>query len=68
MKKKIYSSKEKKAYYTGYGVGLTGTGSTTDGLTRKAYMMMSDKEKSSYIAGYQKGLDNPDILAGIKRK
>ena len=65
-KKKIYSNLEKSAFYTGFGVGLTGAGSTTSGLTRNAFNMMSDKEKQSYINGYSKGLDNVSIKTGMR--
>lgn len=65
-RKRKYSALERKAYYTGLGVGLTRNGPSNTGLTRKAFEMMSDKEKSSYLKGYEKGLDNPSILAGIR--
>ena len=67
-RKKKYSSMEKKAYYTGFGVGLTGAGTTTHGITRKAFVLMSEKEQTSYINGYEKGLDNGSIHAGIRNK
>ena len=67
-KRKKYSHLEKKAYYTGLGVGLTGCGSSSDGLTRKAFNMMTNKEKESYIKGYQKGLDNPSVHSGYRNK
>lgn len=59
---------QKKAYYTGFGVGLTGSGSTSNGLTKRAFRMMSDKEQDSYICGYEKGLDNASIIAGTRNK
>lgn len=65
-KNKKYSTMEKKAYYTGFGVGLTGAGTTTHGLTRRAFSMMTEKEKESYINGYEKGLDNASINVGIR--
>lgn len=69
MKKKLkYSAIEKKAYYTGLGVGLTGNGPSSNLLTRKAVDLMTDKEFNSYLAGYEKGLDNSSIRAGIRKK
>ena len=67
-KRKKYSNLEKKAYYTGMGVGLTGCGSSTDGLTRKAMSMMTDKEKKSYMNGYEKGLGNSCVQSGFRNK
>ena len=66
MAYKKYSSMEKKAYYTGFGVGLTGCGTSSQGLTRRAYEMMTDKEQASYIKGYERGIDNSNIIAGIR--
>ena len=67
-RRKSFSKLEKAAFYTGFGVGLTGEGSTNSGLTSKAYGMMSDKEKRSYINGYAKGIGNSSISSGFRFK
>ena len=61
-----YSAMEKKAYYTGLGVGLTGQGPSSSELTRRAVDMMNKKEQASYIAGFERGQDNASILTGIR--
>lgn len=65
-KKQKYSSLEKKAYYTGMGVGLSGDGPSNGRLTSRMKQMMTEKEFESYINGYERGLDNVTILAGIR--
>lgn len=65
-KKIKYSSMEKRAYYTGLGVGLTGQGPSNSKLTRRAVDMMSEKEHASYIAGFERGQDNASIISGIR--
>ena len=67
-KRKHFSTLEKKAYYTGMGVGFTGEGPSSGHITSKAFRMMSEKERISYINGYEKGLDNPAVLAGIRNR
>lgn len=64
--KKKYSAMERKAFYTGFGVGLTGNGSSSSGQTRKAFAMMTKKEQASYINGYEKGLDNRCVSSGCR--
>ncbi len=67
--KKRYTALEKKAYYTGLGVGLAGQGGPrTSNLTRRAAELMSEKEYSSYLAGFEHGQDNSSVLSGIRNK
>ena len=64
-----YSSMEKRAYYTGFGVGLTGQPPfTRKNQTRKAVDMMSLKEFQSYSNGFGKGVDNTSIKVGSRKK
>lgn len=64
-----YSAMEKRAYFTGLGVGLTGQPPfTRKNQTRKAVDMMSLKEYLSYSNGFVKGVDNTSIKVGSRKK
>ena len=65
-KRKKYSANEKRAYFTGFGVGLTGNSPSSDRDTRRLKNFLTDKEFNSYMKGYEKGLDNPSLRAGIR--
>ncbi len=63
-KKQSYSALEKKAYYTGFGVGLADA--PGQGLVERAYWQMSDKERESYWNGFFFGKDNMCVRAGTR--
>lgn len=60
-----YSTNEKRAYYTGFGVGLADC-APSEGLVGRARSMMTDRENESYINGYSKGLNNALVAAGFR--
>ena len=64
-----YSSMEKRAYFTGLGVGLTGQPPfTRANQTRKAVDMMTPKEFQSYSNGFGRGVDNVSVKVGCRKK
>ena len=64
-----YTAMEKRAYYTGLGVGLTGCSlHSGKNQTRKAVDMMSLKEYLSYSNGFGKGVDNVSVKVGCRKK
>lgn len=53
--KKQYSLKEKRAYYKGFGVGITGS-SYFDGYSEKEFVnLKNEKETASFLNGFLKG-------------
>lgn len=64
--KKKYSSMEKKAYYTGFGCGVTGENTTSNLKLKTMHKLMTKKEKESFSNGYAKGFDNSAIDVGMR--
>lgn len=64
-----YTAMEKRAYFTGLGVGLTNCSPySSKNQTSKAVDMMTDKEFQSYVNGFGHGRDNTSIKVGSRKK
>lgn len=64
-----YTAMEKRAYYTGLGVGLTCSPPySSKNQTGKAVEMMSHSKMQSYINGFGHGIQNTSIKIGSRKK